>query len=139
MVELDLDFFRVEPLNLFLDLGEHVSLLLKDVGLGACADFRRNFTTEDSRQFLSVVFVCCREILFVLSFFVKISLSERFLVGRDRNHRLDLDLVIVKIVDCVLATVHLTLCNHDLLVRSSLFISLRLLGCHRGETQLHAG
>ena len=73
---------------------------------------------------------------------VEISLSHSFLVGRDGDHRLDLHLVIiVKIVDCVLAAmVNLTLlCNYDLLMWSSLFICLRLLRGHCGETQLHAG
>jgi len=48
VVKLDLDFFRIESPNLFLDLGEHVSFLHSDVGLGACAHFGRNFTTKDS-------------------------------------------------------------------------------------------
>ena len=109
VVKFDLDFFRIESLNLFLNLSEHVSLLHTDVGLGACARFGRNFAAKDSRKLLGVVFVCRREVLIVRP--LEISLSHSFLLGRDRDHRLDLHLVIVKIVGCgVFATmVHLTL------------------------------
>ena len=48
MVKLDLNFFRIESLNLFLDLSEHVSFFHTDVGLGASARFGRNFAAKDS-------------------------------------------------------------------------------------------